>query len=71
MPINKFHEVAIFRDDNRRGLPGVIKNGLIVSISQAEFPHMARLDVKLIGQVPRQPRWQLRIDNELHTTSRA
>ncbi len=71
MPVDKFHEVAIFGDDNRRGLPGVIKNGLIVSISQAKVPHMARLDVKLSGQVPRQPWRQLRIDNELHATSRA
>jgi hypothetical protein len=32
---------------------------------------MARLDVKLSRQVPRQPWRQLRIDNELHATSRA
>ncbi len=71
MPINKFHEVAIFGDDNRRGPPGMLKDGLIVGTPQAEFPHMARLDVKPVSQVSRQPRRQLRIDNEPHATSRA
>ena len=56
MPINKFHEVAVLCDDNRRGLPGMLKDGHIVSISQAEFPHMASLDVKPVSQVACQPR---------------